>query len=242
MKTEVKSSEFNRSSPSTYFRWGKARATKQPSEQGLTLLETLVGILIITVVLAASTPPIIFATATRIQNRRAEQAMQLAQKEVDRVRLLVERDDSLNNQLPPAVATITDPDELKDVAAPTAICSSCTADSYASFTEVREDTENGFLIQVFREPGVVETDIRDPDPTPTTENQVIAFRMGVRIYSPVAKNTLTSGGTLETEAASLQMTGSFGQQINRPLAVLYADFARGDLTLSLDGYQTHLNK
>lgn len=59
------------------------------SEQGFSLLEALVGILVITLVLVAVTPPIIITMATQVQNRRAEQAMQLAQSEVDRVRTLV---------------------------------------------------------------------------------------------------------------------------------------------------------
>ncbi|OKH22560.1 hypothetical protein NIES593_12255 [Hydrococcus rivularis NIES-593] len=216
-------------------RWRKSGVTQKRSEQGLTLLETLVGILVISLVLAASAPPILLAAATRIQNQRAEQAMQIAQREIDRVRLIVEREDTVNDDLPPVDTSITNPNNLKNVGAPTAICTtSCTV------TQARQ--EGDFLIQVFREPGVKETDIRSPDPTPNTEDQVIAFRMGVRVYSLAAINTLTSGGTLEKEAASLQMTGGPGQQTNRPLAVLYADFARGDLTLSLEGYKKFLNK
>jgi type II secretory pathway pseudopilin PulG len=241
MKTEFRKSR-QKKLPSTsmkiqvlYFHLEKSKKVNKRSEQGLTLLETLVGILVISIVLAASTPPILFAAATRIQNSRAEQAMQLAQKEIDRVRLIVEREDSKNNDLPPSETSITDPENIKNVGAPTAICTSSCPVNHA-----RQDGK--FLIQVFREPGVKETDIRSPDPTPNTEDQVIAFRVGVRVYSHAAINTLTNGGFLETEAASLQMTSGLGQQSNRPLAVLYADFARGDLTLSLEGYKKFLNR
>ena len=216
----------------------KQSIVKGQSEQGLTLLETLVGILIITIVLAAATPPIILATASRIQNRRAEQAIQIAQQEIDRVRLTMERDNSVNADLPPAVSGYNR-NTIGSVPAPNAICTttSCTdtaaSYTYASFTEVRPVGD--FWVQVFREPGIVETDVENPDPTPNNEDRVMAFRMGVRVYAPAARQNL---GSLQTQAASLQMTGAIGQQEKRPLAVLYADFSRPDLTLSLKAYRS----
>jgi prepilin-type N-terminal cleavage/methylation domain-containing protein len=219
-------------------RFNKQIALKGNSEQGLTLLETLVGILIISIVLAAATPPIMIAAASRIQNRRAEQAIQIAQQELDRVRLTMERDDSRNEQLPPAVSG-KDLNTLKTVDAPTTICTTCTADTYASVTEVKQVGD--FLVQVFREPGIKETDVEGPnDPTPAdTQDRVMAFRMGVRVYSPAARQNL---GSLQKEAASLQMTNSLGQQGKQPLAVLYADFSRPDLTLSLRAYRSFINR
>jgi type II secretory pathway pseudopilin PulG len=212
-------------------RFKQPSVLKGNSEQGLTLLETLVGILIITIVLAAATPPILIATASRIQNRRAEQAIQIAQQEIDRVRLIMERDRSFNNELPPAVAGKT-PTTLRTVDPPNAICTTCTSDTYASFTEVRQVGD--FLVQVFREPGIKESDVEGTDPN-GGEDRVMVFRMGVRVYSPVARQNMSS---LQTEAASLQMTNALGQQSRRPLAVLYADFSRPDLTLSLRAYRS----
>jgi type II secretory pathway pseudopilin PulG len=216
------------------FLWGKRRAAKKTSEQGLTLLETLVGILVITIVLAASTPPILIAAATRIQNRNAEQAFQIAQQEVDRVRLLMEQGDYADANLPPADSSITDPNNIKNVSAPTTSCNKpCTPT-----TPTQAIQDGDFLIQTFRETGVREQQVgADPD----GNNQVIAFRMGVRVYSNAAIQNLANGGSLEKEAASLQMTDGLGQQRQKPLAVLYTDFVRGDLTLSLQGYRNFLN-
>jgi hypothetical protein len=64
----------------------------------------------------------------------------------------------------------------------------------------------------------------------------MAFRLGVRVY---AKNAQQNLGSLKKEAASLQMTGGLGRQQTQPLAVLYADFARPDLTLSLETYRKY---
>lgn len=226
------------------FFWRRPKKVSNLSEQGLTLLETLVGILIITLVLAASTPPILLAAATRIQNRRAEQAMQIAQQELDRVRLIMERDASLNEELPPADTSITNPDNIKNVVAPASVCppssSSCTP--YPAFNEVRVSEDENFLIQVFREKGIQESSLDNSvpptDPTPNDgQDRIMAFRLGVRVYSNSARSNLGTAN-LSTEVASLQITGGPGQQITRPLAVLYGDFARSDLTLSLKAYRS----
>lgn len=217
------------------------------SEQGLTLMETIVAMLILSTVVAISTPPILLATATRVQNRRAEQAMQLAQQEIERVRLIVDRgqyenscpaDDDDNDCLPPAAANITAPDDIKDVGAPTTTCDppsdpdfSCTA------TQAFPNTEGDFFIQVFRDPGVTLAGVG-----PGGADQVVAFRMGVRVYSNAAAAELDSDGNLETTPATLQMTSAEGRQRRFPLAVLYADFTRGDLTGTLDSYREFLTR
>jgi len=224
-----------------YFLWWKpSKKINKSSEQGLTLLESLVGILLITLVLAASTPPILLSAETRIQNRRSQQAMQIAQREVDRVRLIMEQENSRNDDLPLEVSTITNPDNINNVDPPSSICTTCdpyASYPYISFTQVVKDGD--FLIQVFREPGIKESNLSSTipptDPTPNdAEDKVMAFRLGVRVYSLAAQQNLSS---LQKEPASLVMTNTFGQQTTRPLAVLYADMARSDLTLSLAAYR-----
>jgi prepilin-type N-terminal cleavage/methylation domain-containing protein len=85
---------------SLLFRLGRSPSTNP--NQGLTLLECLVAIVVISITVVAITPPIFVATASRIQARRAEQANQIAQAEVDRVRVLMERGVSDEKQLPAA--------------------------------------------------------------------------------------------------------------------------------------------
>jgi type II secretory pathway pseudopilin PulG len=208
------------------------RRVNKSSAQGLTLLETLVGILVITLVLAASTPPILLATATRIQNKKAEQAMQIAQQELDRVRLMVERGEYINSDLPPPAYDITSPLNIKNVASPNAVCQyPCIPDGP---TEAMD--RGDFIVQIFRDPGVSDPQVDDRE----GNDQVIAFRMGVRVYSSAAKDNLLDG--LETEVASLQMGNSLEKLGKRPLAALYTDFARGDLTPSLRRYREFLQK
>ena len=195
------------------------RINNNYSEQGLTLIETLMAIVVIAIVITASAPPILLAVATRIQNRRAEQSMQIAQQEVERVRLILDQGSYTNSELPPA-ASITNPDTINTVDAPTAICtSSCTA------TQASRDGD--FLVQIFRDPGITQAGVG-----PNNSDQVVAFRMGVRVYSPAAEL-----GSLGTRLASLQMTNALGEQTRFPLAVIYADLARGDVTGTLDSYR-----
>lgn len=208
-----------------------AKTVGKHTEQGLTLVETLAAILTIAIVITVSTPPILLAVATRIQTRRAERAMQIAQEQIERIRILVEQGEYENSDLPPAASGISDPDSINTVDAPGSICPSCNANSYPSsiteaFEQIEQNQQN-FLVQVFREPGVSQT----VDGT----SQVVAFRMGVRVYSPAAQL-----GSLNTTPASLQITSGLGEQQQSPLAVLYADLVRGDLTGSLDSYRQFL--
>nr|MCU0537291.1 hypothetical protein [Hydrococcus sp. Prado102] len=134
----------------------------------------------------------------------------------------------------PPVASVSI-DAIQDAVAPTTSClstsSSCLADNV---TQAIEDGD--FLIQTFRDPGISEADAGNTNSS-ASNAQIIAFRMGVRVYSKFAKENL---GSLETEAVALGMTQSIGQQNKRPLAILYTDFVRGDVTLSLQGYRKFL--
>ena len=67
---------------------------------GFTLIESLVAIIIVSVTVVAISPPIFWATGTRVQNRRAEQALSIAQGTIDQVRARVERGGSTALELP----------------------------------------------------------------------------------------------------------------------------------------------
>ena len=79
----------------------RSHPVKPKPAKGLTLIECLVAIVIISITVVAITPPIFVATASRIQSRRAEQANAIAQAEIDRIRTIVERGSSYTTaQLP----------------------------------------------------------------------------------------------------------------------------------------------
>ena len=214
------------------------------SEQGLTIMESLVAIVMIAAVSVSLTPPIFLTVATRVQNRRAEQAMNLAHGEIDRVRVLMEQGVTQNNveQLP----GLDGSESLENVPAPSSIhggpesqtglqSTNFTCSEYdknyqqldsttALKVDVNGDCEYDFLVQTFR---IREQTTGGQNPIP------LIFRMGVRVYSRVAED---SSGALLTEEASLQLTTGEGQQDTRPLAVMYTDLGQADLDESLVKY------
>jgi prepilin-type N-terminal cleavage/methylation domain-containing protein len=59
----------------------------QSSESGFTIIESLVAILVASILLAAIAPVLVISTATRVQARRIELATQAAKAFVDGVRV-----------------------------------------------------------------------------------------------------------------------------------------------------------
>ncbi|MCC5665288.1 hormogonium polysaccharide secretion pseudopilin HpsB [Nostoc sp. CHAB 5784] len=55
-------------------------------ESGFTIIESLVAMLLVTILLAAIAPTIVIATATRVQSKRVEQATQAARSFIDGVK------------------------------------------------------------------------------------------------------------------------------------------------------------
>ncbi|MGV0025146.1 hypothetical protein ACFE35_09100 [Phormidesmis priestleyi ANT.L61.2] len=225
-------------------------ANRRHPDQGLTLIEGLVAIIVITVTLVSILPPIFWATGTRVQNRKAEQASQLAQGEVDRVRTLVERGGYTLAQLPPPVATnATIRGDATVVPAATVSSgtlmssnSSCNTDTgippaLGRYTPI--DTEGDcrpeFLIQTFRSPGV---DANGAEIAAGSTSVPDGFVMGVRIYASVALDTLRNGGTLDTKQASLKGTSGLGGQRIRPLAVQYTTIVKSGASQNLQIYRT----
>ncbi|NDJ16268.1 type IV pilus modification PilV family protein [Myxacorys almedinensis] len=233
----------------------QARSTKR-SDQGLTLIEGLVAIIIVTITVVSITPPIFWATGSRVQTRRAEQALQLAQGEIDRVRALVERDKFELADLPPAAgdeeevrkAATTDP----GIAAPNSAQESnkivtadpkCSAnksntlipDSKEKYIQVDVDTDGSceadFLVQTFRSTGLNSSgDALVPGEKPA------AFVMGVRVYSFVARDNLNANKG-EKEQVSLKGTTGLGNQLQRPLAVLYTTVVPSNASANVDLYR-----
>ncbi|MBE9229330.1 prepilin-type N-terminal cleavage/methylation domain-containing protein [Phormidium sp. LEGE 05292] len=204
--------------------------SKNTSHKGFSLLECLIGIVVITIVISAISPPIFLAVGTRIQNRRAEQALQLAQGEVDRVRRTVETGNYSDTDLPPeGAAPNTSPQSQNAPGSADKLPSGKvfpTSATQAAEVDVNGDGNSDFFVQIYRTPGVRNND-----------SQLMAFGMGVRVYAYSAKQNF---GTLETTTASLRMTTALGQQQKRPLAVIYSNVVRSDTGVSLQCYQQFL--
>ncbi|BAU12736.1 hypothetical protein LEP3755_32670 [Leptolyngbya sp. NIES-3755] len=216
------------------------------SDQGLTLIEGLIAIVIIAITVVSITPPIFWAVASRVQTQRAEQALKLAQGEIDRVRTLVDRGETTSlDLLPPEVAAATN--VRSSVAAPNSAgtgvisargdCASATFPPTSSATFVGVDTNADcnpdYFLQTFRSQGLDQLG----NPFTRGANQTLSgFVMGVRVYSVVARSELDAGRG-DTQAASLQGTNGLGNQRNRPLAVLYSTIVRSNDSQNLELYR-----
>jgi prepilin-type N-terminal cleavage/methylation domain-containing protein len=216
---------------------------------GFTLIESLVAVIIVSLTVVSVLPPIFWATATRVQNRRAEQAVQLAQGEIERVRTLVERGNYTALDLPPVDGSRTDLREAGTTTAPPATASgiirSTTAackspndaqqpDAVTKYIAVDADPNNGckpeFIVQVFRSVGTI-PDGSAPGSPPS------AFTMGVRVYAEPAFGSLRRGTPLETTSARLRGSSGLGQQSTRPMAVLYGTVVRSRAGNALGVYK-----
>jgi type II secretory pathway pseudopilin PulG len=234
------------------------QSTQYHSQQGLTLIEGLIAIVVITITIVAITPPIFWATATRVQNQRAEQALSLAQGEIDRVRTIVERQEIKENLalLPPVAGTESEVRQASNpannkVAAPKSAksgtiqsakaCSTTPDDgtppsAFDQYVQVdtNSDCQPDFLLQTFRSQGLDERG-NTFDPQNPEQRRLSGFVMGVRVYSIVAKANLDANKG-KVAPASLKGTTGLGSQLDRPLAVLYSTVVRSSDSDNLSVY------
>ena len=220
----------------TYLELQKPGVKLHP-EEGFTIIESLVAMIVITIVVVAITPPIFLAVATRVQNQKAEQAMQLAQRQVDKIRILSEKGGYADSVLPSLPSDSSEKiGDAEAVGAPTTFlsstypCASFTTTSPASSEAcpvyVTNSTTPSFYVQTFR----------TKEKSYGTPSQVVAFQMGVRVYAAIAQGQ----SELLTTPASLKFTTEQGQQRKYPLAVMYTSVVRSDLKDSLSTYKAFL--
>jgi type II secretory pathway pseudopilin PulG len=204
---------------------------ESPTEQGVTLLECLMGIVITVLAIALITPPLFIATASRVQTRRAEQALQLAQGQVDRYRTVVSQGQHTIDRLPAVVGNVNSAPvpsaKANFLKSGNSACNSLYNDqqipaNQALPVDVDGDCKADFLMQTFRDAGV----------TPNGTTKPTNFTIGVRVYSILAERNL--GGNLLTDQASLQLTSGQGSQQTRPLAVLFTRVNWSDRSFNLD--------
>lgn len=248
------SARFARSSSMVSVMMARWLLTRRPvvaggsAEAGLTLIECLIAIIVVAITIVSVTPPLFMAAATRVQTRRADQAQQIAQSEVDRVKLTVERGAYTVTELPPIGGA-----DIKDVAAPSGSPSSATpilsptaCTNYTNrYPTVQPTTATGlimvdvdgdpsgtctpeFVMQVFRTTGI----------TPAGETAPIRFDVGVRVYTYFPNRAFP---TLQKEQASLSMTTGRrdldpGTNQQRAMAVYYSTMMRNDSSKTIDTF------
>lgn len=203
-----------------------------PSEAGLTLIECLVAIVVIALTTATIAPMVVFAVATRVQNQKTEQALQLAQSEIDKVRLVVEQGGDYGDRLIALNLLSSTASTVATVAAPNSFIASTA--SVAAVTEARRidtdgDGDNDFAVQIFRTQGI---QLR-PETVGVTASTPVVFDMGVRVYDARAEANL---GSLVADTAGLTFISGEGDRGTQPLAVLYSQITQGDRDGSLCQY------
>lgn len=175
------------------------------NESGLTLVECIMALMVIGATGAAIAPMMLVSVATRVQSQKMEQAIELAQSEVDKVRVQFEQRANINpsNPVIPEIITVTGNKAFKHPA-PTALSA---ADTRA--VDINDDGRNDFAVQSFL--------VEDAD---SANN----YEMGVRVYDydAVANNaaSLSKEGT-----ARAGITSSTGERLTKPLAVLYTNLS-----------------
>lgn len=203
------------------------QSTQRSAEQGFTLIESLVAIVLIATVIAAMGPPILMAVATRLQNQRVEQATELARGEIDRIRLLVERGQNQNTNLP-LVSTQSPIQSTLALASGTngyTLTRANVTITKGLAIDINGDNVPDFVIQTFRDEG-------QSDPVNSTS--IIAFWMGVRVYS---FRSFTNNTNLTLQTVPLTLGFTTGENLRRPMAVFYTPIVRADRDFSLCGYQ-----
>lgn len=214
----MKSLPFSNRWPLTLIR----RHRLSTSEAGLTLIECVMAIVVLGIVGASIAPMLVISVATRINSQKSEQALQLAQSEVDRIRVLVERGEGNADVLPPDTGAAT---AATAVAAPDTL--EATLADVDAVTDARQvdldgDGEADFALQAYTTKQLV-----NGDGVPQ------AFDLGVRVYDIRA---FDAGQALSTEEASLGLTNNSGDRRRQPLAVLNTTVAYSESGQSFCNY------
>lgn len=221
-------------------------AKRQHSQEGITLLESLVAIIVLTIAISVVTPPIFLAVATRVQNRKAEQAMHLAQKYVDRMQgmaregnydpqddSILDRDFASGQDYPELPGQNNNQANPRQVGPPTGLFQN-VLDSTSGITANCNfnafDTSNmppwnqGIRVDVNGDcqPDFFVQVFRSSLEQCRANRNPVAFSMGVRVYAWEARNNLGSL-TNPPQEASLGPTKGFGEQTMQPLAARYTD-------------------
>ncbi len=198
--------------------------------QGLTLIECLVAIVVIGISMAVTAPLIVVSVATRTQSQRADQALQIAQAEVDRIRFTVINNDTYT--VPAATVAVNSVADFANVLPPedinNATYSTTTDASTAKGIDVDNDGVDDYAAQIFRTAGS------------TVGTTPVAFGLGVRVYDANAVNSKTRA-ELAVEQARLGFTSGEGQGGTRPLSILYTSVIKSDTSRSLCDYHNFIN-
>ncbi|MBU7582205.1 MAG: hormogonium polysaccharide secretion pseudopilin HpsB [Nostoc sp. TH1S01] len=181
-------------------------------EAGFTIVESLVAILVVTILLAAIAPVLSLSVATRVQSRRVELATQAAKAYIDAVR-------TQKITAPAETGTSTPATYSAPTATGTLTCTAnsyCTAPTGTSLYCVDLDSTNScetssltdMVVQAFR---------YNPNNS-NTNNPVTGYTLGLRLYRADAFKTSTT--LIKNTATSQATQRTFSLGIGQPTAPL----------------------
>ncbi|MFQ4144070.1 hormogonium polysaccharide secretion pseudopilin HpsB [Chlorogloeopsis sp. ULAP02] len=189
-------------------------------EEGFTIIESLVAIVVLSILLAAIAPVFALSVATRVQARRVELASQAARSYIDGVRS--------QKILPPATPATSTALTAVDAPIPTGSFT-CTANSYCTASSTSTTATNLYCIDFDGSGSCEITSVTDMvlqvfryHPSSNVANQ--GYALGVRAYRADAfkeTTTLLKSSSLPNNKQAT-FTGGMGQR-KAPLVEMTAD-------------------
>lgn len=204
-------------------------------QQGLSIIEVLMAMLVTATVLSIVSPIFLIATATRVMTFKAQQAMAIAQSEIDRVEVNLSQGVNKNDVtglIPPEATGTSDITTLAPPTNQTLVRNYQDLDT-TKFLEkdIDNDTKPDYLVQLFRDGGEVF------GAGSNSPNEFAFFKMGVRVYAINAKDDI---GKLDTKMASISFGKGLQEIHKKPLAVVYTDVIRSNSSASMELYRQRL--
>ena len=207
----------------------------QSSQSGFTIIESLVALIVVALLLAAVSPVIVLATATRLQARRVELATQAARAYIDGVKAGTIPDNTVidvpltaaNSTSNRTIANQIDQYLLGSVNPPTGTsglnCFTASGNISTSCDSSSPNTTPLFYIQAVRGAVTVAGVASDPD-----KGQ--SYRLGVRVYRKDAfpGAVASNNGTKTTQKT---FTGGLGNRY-APLVEMTTDIVRSEPSYS----------
>jgi type II secretory pathway pseudopilin PulG len=183
----------------------------QSREGGYTIIESLVAMIVVSVLMIAIAPVMAFSVATRVQARRVELATQAARTYIDGLRSQSIKFDDTKIPGFPAKSTATAPEELANAPAPGGKddlycvdmdekqgCSEkSTKDFYVQGVWLNKDvtgldpTSKGYqlLVRVYRADSFDGVPLKDPGKPPARKQSVVGSGLGDRTMPVVEMST-----------------------------------------------------
>ncbi|MBD2517787.1 type II secretion system protein [Nostoc sp. FACHB-973] len=202
----------------------KQQQVSHPSnEAGFTIIESLVAILLITILLAAIAPTIIIATATRVQSKRVELATQAARSFIDGVKTgVVATPDATNATITLTQSAAATPRSLGDNLLNTTNMPVPATSSKQYLYCVRKDANNNLTIanpdctsntdKIFYIQAV-KIIVTGSAPNDSTGIPKDGYRLGIRVYRSdidFAKTVYASNGS--NKKTQNTFTGTLGDR------------------------------